>query len=148
MTTNEVRAAISQGTGIPEYKLPDTTLGTIIQHAQTILAQQRQEEAQRPKSTAEQFAAWFNAQQGIDPQAERYNAAQAAIDRVVEQLRVDAGGYPIIRDGGSSGVTLGDCRINIVASGPEMPIPIFVFQIRVPIENHEATFSFEISHDL
>ena len=110
MTVNEVRAAISQGTGIPEYKLPDMTPGAIIQHAQTILAQQRQEEAQRPKSTAEQFAAWFNAQQGIDPQAERYNAAQTAIDRVVEQLRVDAGGYPIIRDGGSSGVTIGDCR--------------------------------------
>lgn len=110
MTVNEVRAAISQGTGIPEYKLPDATPGAIIQHAQTILAQQRQEEAQRPKSTADQFAEWFNAQQGIDPQADRYAAAQAAIDSVVEQLRVDAGGYPIIRDGGSSGVTLGDCR--------------------------------------
>ena len=109
MTVNEVRAAISQGTGIPEYKLPDTTPGALIQHAQTILAQQRQEEAQRPKNTADQFATWFNAQQGVDP-AERYAAAQATIDRVVEQLRVDAGGYPIIRDGGSSGVIIGDCR--------------------------------------
>lgn len=110
MTVNEVRAAISKGTGIPEYKLPDATRDEIIQHAQTILAQQRQEEAQRPKNTADQFAEWFNAQQGIDPQAERYAAAQAAIDSVAEQLRVDAGGYPIIRDGGSSGVFLGDCR--------------------------------------
>ena len=110
MTTNEVRKAISQGTGIPEYKLPDTTPGDLIQHARTILAQQRYAESQRPKSAADQFTEWFNDQQGTNPQAERYAAADAAIDRVAEKLRVDAGGYPIVRDGGSSGVTLGDCR--------------------------------------
>ena len=39
-------------------------------------------------------------------------------------------------------------RINVISPGPEMPISIFVFEICVPVENHQAAFSFEISHDL
>ena len=38
--------------------------------------------------------------------------------------------------------------VYIISSCPEMSISILVFQIGVPVKNHQATFSFPISHDL
>ena len=37
-------------------------------------------------------------------------------------------------------------RIYVITSTPKMSIPIFVFQIRMSVEYHERTFSFQISH--
>ena len=39
-------------------------------------------------------------------------------------------------------------RIYIISSCPEMPIPVLVFEIRVPIEYHQTALPFEIPHDL
>ena len=40
------------------------------------------------------------------------------------------------------------CRIDIVTSTPEMPIPIFVLQVCRTIKDHQGTFSFQVSHKL
>lgn len=110
MTLTEMQQTISREIGIPEYLLTDTTPQAVLQRARAILAQHRAEEARRPQSTRDQFAAWYYAQQGMDLQAERQRAENAVLDRIAEALRVEAGGYPIVRDGGGVAVHLGDCR--------------------------------------
>lgn len=42
---------------------------------------------------------------------------------------------------------LPDC-IYVVSPAPKMPVPIFVFQIRVPVEYHQGTFSLQIPYKL
>ena len=37
-------------------------------------------------------------------------------------------------------------RIYIISSAPKMSVSVFVFQIRMSVEYHERTFSFQISH--
>lgn len=110
MTVAEVQAQISRETGIPEYKLPGQSPMEVIQRARIILEQQRAKETAQNTSTRDQFAAWFHARQGYDPQAAKYEAAHAAIDRVAEALRTEGIIYPEVRDGGSVGVQLGDRR--------------------------------------
>ena len=110
MTVAEVQAQISRETGIPEYKLPGQSPMEVIQRARIILDQQRGKETAKNTGTRDQFAAWFHAQEGYDPYAAKYEAAHAAIDRVAEALRTEGIIYPEVRDGGSVGVQLGDCR--------------------------------------
>ena len=62
MTLTEMQQTISREIGIPEYLLTDTTPQAVLQRARAILAQHRAEEARRPQSTRDQFAAWFNEQ--------------------------------------------------------------------------------------
>ena len=38
--------------------------------------------------------------------------------------------------------------IHIIPATPEMPIPIFILQIRMPIEYHQATLPFQVSHHI
>lgn len=109
MTVAEVQAQISRETGIPEYKLPGQSPMEVIQRARIILDQQRAKETAAAHDTRDQFAEWVYARQGYDPQA-AYEAAHAAIDRVAEALRTEGIIYPEVRDGGSGGVHLGDCR--------------------------------------
>ena len=40
-----------------------------------------------------------------------------------------------------------DCA-DIVPTAPEMPVPVLVFQVRVPVENHQGTLSLQIPHEL
>ena len=110
MTVAEVQAQISRETGIPEYKLPGQSPMEVIQRARIILDQQRAKETAAAHDTRDQFAEWVYARQGYDPQAAKYEAAHAAIDRVAEALRTEGIIYPEVRDGGSVGVQLGDCR--------------------------------------
>ena len=39
-------------------------------------------------------------------------------------------------------------RIHKVSSAPEISVPVFVLQIRVPVENHQRAFALERSHEL
>ena len=39
-------------------------------------------------------------------------------------------------------------RINIVFSCPKMPVSVLVFQIRMPVEYHQAVLPFEMPHGL
>ena len=48
----------------------------------------------------------MNARDGV----EQPDTAGEALAQIEEQARVDAGGYPMIRDGGSANVNLGDSR--------------------------------------
>lgn len=106
MTTEELKQEIAQRTGVPVVLLTGETAEENIAQAKAFLAYKREHEAQRPKSHAEQFKAWFNEQYGIEEQDE----AGAALAQIEEQARLDAGGYPSLQDGGSVNVNLGDTR--------------------------------------
>ena len=96
MTTEELKQEIAQRTGVPVVLLTGETAEENIAQAKAFLAYKREHEAQRPKSHAEQFKAWFNEQYGIEEQDE----AGAALAQIEEQARLDAGGYPMTKDSG------------------------------------------------
>ena len=37
--------------------------------------------------------------------------------------------------------------VNVVSSAPEMPVPIFVFQVGLSVKDHETALALEISHE-
>lgn len=74
MTLDEFRSEVEQQTGVPASLLDGSTAGEIVTMARTILAYKKEHEQDRPKSTKEQFAAWVDACDGIDPQDERDKA--------------------------------------------------------------------------
>lgn len=106
MILEELKQTIEKQTGIPATLLNGETAEENIAQAKALLAYKREADAQRPRSAAEQFSDWMNAQQGIEKQ----DTAGEALARIEEQARVDAGGYPILRDGGSVNVNTGDGR--------------------------------------
>lgn len=96
MNLEELKNEIEQRTGIPAKLLTGETPEENISQAKALLAYKREHEAQQPKSTAEQFADWLNAKQGIDPE----DKEGAALTDIEEAVRVAAGGYPMAKDGG------------------------------------------------
>lgn len=96
MTLDVIKEMIEQRTGVPASLLTGETAEENIAQAKAILAYKREHEAQRPKSTREQFADWMDSRDGIEPQDE----AGAALAEIEEAARVEAGGYPRIQDGG------------------------------------------------
>lgn len=106
MNTEELKQTIETQTGIPANLLNGETIEETIAHAKALLAYKREADAERPKTTAEQFAEWMNTRNGI----EQPDIAGEALARIEEQARVEAGGYPILRDGGSVNNNLGDGR--------------------------------------
>ena len=106
MTTEELKQEIAQRTGVPAVLLTGETAEENIAQAKALLAYKREADAQRPKSTAEQFSDWMKAQEGTD----QPDTAGEALARIEEQARIDAGGYPSLQDGGSVNVNLGDGR--------------------------------------
>ena len=106
MILDELKQTIEKQTGIPACLLNGETAEENIAQAKALLAYKREAHAQRPKTAREEFAEWLNAQEGI----EEPDTAGEALAQIEEQARVDAGGYPMIRDGGSANVNLGDGR--------------------------------------
>lgn len=94
MTIDELKQAIEQRTGVPAALLNGETAEENIALAKTLLAYKKEHEAQRPKSTSELFAEWFTAKQGIETR----DAAGEAMADIEEAVRVEAGGYPIVKD--------------------------------------------------
>lgn len=121
MNTEELKQEIAQRTGIPAVLLTGETAEENIAQAKALLAYKREHEAQRPKTAAEQFSDWIGGQleerdrqtaaafglQYTPPQKDEAGAALADIE---ERARVEAGGYPMLQDGGSVNVNLGDGR--------------------------------------
>ena len=106
MTLEELKQEIEQRTGVQASLLKGETVEENIAYAKAVLAFRKEHEAQRPKTAGEQFAAWYKATQGIEDTDE----AGAALAEIEEQARLDAGGYPILQDGGSVNVNTGDGR--------------------------------------
>lgn len=90
MTTEELKQAIEQRTGIPASLLTGETAEENIARAKALLALKKEREAERPKTAAEQFSAWLN-QGAADPGAD----ALAEIEETVK-----AGDYPPVKDSG------------------------------------------------
>lgn len=119
MTTEEVKQEIAQRAGIPETLLTGESVEENIAQAKAILAYKREHETQRTKTTQEQFSDWLGgrlegmnkqraATLGLEYTPPEKDTAGAALAEIEERARVEAGGYPTVRDGGSDNVDLGD----------------------------------------
>lgn len=92
MNIDEVKAQISERTGVPVSLLTGETAEENIAQAKALLVFKRRSEEERPKSTREQFAAWYKEREGI-PEEDAAMEALAQIER-------SAASYPIVSDGG------------------------------------------------
>lgn len=111
MTIEELRSTIEQRTGVPASLLTGETAEENIAQAKAFLAYKREYEQQRPKSTAEQFSDWIGGQLeerdrqtaaafGLQYTPPQTDPAGAALAEIEEAARVEAGGYPMVKDGG------------------------------------------------
>lgn len=110
MTTEEVKQEIAQRTGIPVTLLTGETAEENIAQAKALLAYKREHEAQRTKTTQEQFGDWLGgrlegmnkqraATLGLEYTPPEKDTAGAALAEIEERARVDAGGYPTVQEG-------------------------------------------------
>lgn len=109
MTNEELILQIHDRTGVPASLLTGETIEENIARAKSILSLKEKYEAEKPKTTAEQFANWIKDQEGIEEQ----NEGLIALSEIEEAVRIESGGYPIISDGGNAlinGVTFEDSR--------------------------------------
>lgn len=109
----DLKQTIENKAGVPASLLTGETAEENIAQAKAILAFKREREAQRPKSTREQFAEWMTGKfedrdrhtadmvglQYVPPEAPE----EAALAELEETARTEAGGYPVIKDGGQIG---------------------------------------------
>ena len=102
MTTDELKNLISQNTGIPAEMLTGETPEENITRARQLLAFKRDNSTQAPADPGEQFASWIRSQTG---EPEEVTTPETALNEIAEQVRVEAGGYPRIPDGGASNIT-------------------------------------------
>lgn len=111
MTIEELKQAIEQRTGVPASFLTGETAEENIAQAKVMLAYKREYEPQRPETTAEQFGRWMDYQfeekdrqtasaLGLHYEGQAKDPALAALADIEEAARVEAGGYPMIMDGG------------------------------------------------
>lgn len=101
MTVEELKQEIAQRTGVPAALLNGETAEENIAQAKALLAYKRECDEQRPKTTAEKFSDWLNAQAGEDAPQAAPEAATTALEAAT-QATATAGGYPIVRDGGEA----------------------------------------------
>ena len=64
----------------------------VINQAKELLRFKESSEAQRPKTTREQFTEWLDGPQPSE--------GEKTLDEIAEETRIDAGGYPTIPDYG------------------------------------------------
>ena len=98
MTTEDIKNRIQETLGVPASLLTGETEEELIAQAKALLIYRRDAEAKRPKTTTEQFIDFMNAREGNE-QPDTTGQALASIE---EAAKIDAGGYPIIRDGGEA----------------------------------------------
>ena len=108
MGIDDYRKAIEQETGIPAKVLTGKTLEENLRQAEEILAYKKDQTSQNEeKTTRGQFAAWMRDNYGTEDQ----DADADGLAALREQARVEAGGYPKVRDGGQiSAENLPDLR--------------------------------------
>ncbi len=93
---DELRQVIEQRTGVPASLLSGDTVEENISQAKLFLAFKKDYEAQRAKSTSEQFEAWYKSQEGLEDPDE----SDLVLDEVAAEYRIANGGYPSVADGG------------------------------------------------
>lgn len=99
MNIDELRKTIEQRTGVPASLLTGETPEENIAQAKAMLAYKREYGQQREETAAEQFSKWMAEQLG-ETEPEPKDTAGDALAAIAESVRVESGGYPIIRDGG------------------------------------------------
>lgn len=96
MNIEDLKQNIEQRTGVPAALLTGETAEENIAQAKALLAYRRQSEAARQKTTAEQFADWFNAYEGTQQQDE----AGKALEDIEAAVRAETSIYPQTQDNG------------------------------------------------
>ena len=104
MESTDIKTMISDRLGIPTALLKGETPEEDLATAKALIAFRREHEAQRPKTTAEQFGEWIREQEGI----EQPDEIGAAFTELEEAIRVNSNAYPHLTDGGEA--HLGDTR--------------------------------------
>lgn len=107
MNIDDIKNQIEQRTGVPASLLNGETVEENIAQAKAFLAYKRQVEQEQPKSTKEQFKEWIQEESGMEPEKDE---AAAYLDDLTEEARIEAGGYPIVPDGGEANIPLTDSR--------------------------------------
>ena len=97
MTVEEFKKMIEQRSGVPAALLDGDKPEEILERARSLADFRSRNEIRRPKSSAEQFAAWFHEQTGEGASTDEQRQALDEIEEMVRRLR---GGYPVIHDGG------------------------------------------------
>lgn len=97
MSIDDLKQEIAQRTGVPVILLTGETAEENIAQAKAFLAYKREYEQQRPKSNSEKFEKWAAAELGEE---EPQDTASAALAEIEEAVRLDAGGFPRVTDGG------------------------------------------------
>lgn len=122
MKIEDIKREIEQRAGVPASLLTGETVEENIAQAKALLAYKREYEQQRPKTTAEQFSDWIGgkleeknrqtaAALGLHYEESEADPAGAALAEIEEAARRDAGGYPIVPDGGQIDISrLPDAR--------------------------------------
>lgn len=103
MTIDEIKREIELRTGVPAEMLTGETAEELVAHSRALLAYRRETEEKAPLDAKEQFIQWMNERTG-QPQEE---TPEQRLDDFAEELRVEAGGYPRIPDGGAAGLNIG-----------------------------------------
>ena len=85
-----LRQEIEARTGVPAYLLTGETAEENIAQAKAMLAYKREREAQKPQPAREQFANWYKAQKGEDPQKDEAAEALDAMEKAIK----DGGAAP------------------------------------------------------
>ena len=104
MENIDVKTMISDRLGIPADLLKGETPEEDLATAKALIAFRREHEAQRPKTTAEQFGEWMREQEGI----EQPDEIGAAFTELEEAIRVNSNAYLRLTDSGEA--HLGDTR--------------------------------------
>ena len=93
MDINELKSEVETRTGIPATLLTGETTEEIIAKAKAILAFKKEQEAEAPQTTAQQFSKWLKQTEGI----EEVDEAGQALAELEDSLR----GYSLnIKDSG------------------------------------------------
>ncbi len=93
MVIDEIRADISNSTGIPESLLTGETSEELISQAKAVLAYKRKAAKNAPKTIREEFKQWADELEGKEPEQ---GAEYAALDEIEKRAQ----GYPNINDAG------------------------------------------------
>ncbi len=104
MTTDDIKKEIAQRTGIPEAMLSGDTAEDLISYSKALLAYKRENTEQAHLNSRELFDNWLREQTG-EPQPE---TLEQKLDVFAEDLRLEAGGYPRVSDGGTAGINIGN----------------------------------------
>lgn len=98
MNVEELKQIIEQRTGVPASLLAGETAEENIAQAKALLAYKKVAEAQHPKDCRDKFIDWLG--DNLCTRDEPQDMADAELDNIAEAVRVEAGGFPMLKDDG------------------------------------------------